>query len=66
MAKTVEISMDSIKEGWENFQNKVNKFLEDSQVWMKDYFNRIDTYGLVAVGAICVGFILFIAGIIIM
>lgn len=65
MAKTVEISLDSIKKGWDDFQAKANKFLADAQVWMKDYFSRIDTYGMIAVGAIVVGFILFIAGIMI-
>ncbi|MBN1175093.1 hypothetical protein JXA48_00460 [Candidatus Woesearchaeota archaeon] len=66
MAKTVEISMDSIKKGWDDFQTKANKFLEDAQVWMKDYFSRIDTYGMLAVGTIVLGFILFIVGIIVM
>ena len=66
MAKTVEISFDSIKKGWENFQEKANRFLSDAQSWMNDYFSRIDTYGIIAVSVIALGFILFVVGIIIM
>lgn len=63
MAKTVEISFDSIKKGWDDFQVKANDFLAKAQAWLVDYFGRIDTYGMIAVGAIGLGFILFIVGI---
>jgi len=66
MAKTIEISTESIKQAWNDFQIKANKFLAKAQAWLIDYFSRIDTYGMVAVGVIVLGFILFIVGIIIM
>ncbi len=51
--KTVEISFDGIKKG-----------LNNVSAWVQDYFVNIDTYGMIAVGAIGVGFILVIVGII--
>lgn len=66
MAKTVEISFDSIKQWWADFQVKANDFLAKAQNWLKDYFSRIDTYGIIAVSVIGLGFILFIIGLILL
>jgi hypothetical protein len=51
--KTVEISLDSVKQS-----------LSAAQEWVKNYFANIDTYGMIAVGAIVLGIILIVVGII--
>ncbi len=51
--KTVEISFDGMK-----------KSFHAAGLWLKEYFAHIDTYGMIAVGAIGAGFVLVIVGII--
>lgn len=55
MAKTVEISMDSFK-----------KIYEDASTWVINFFDTADMYELIAAGAIGLGLILFIVGLIIL
>ncbi len=55
MAKTIDISMDSFK-----------KLYDDVSQWIIDFFNTADMYELIAVGAIGLGLILFIVGLIIL
>lgn len=65
-SKKIEISGESIKKAWADFQKKANEFLAKAQAWLKDYFSRIDTYGIIAVSTIGLGFLMFIIGIIIL
>ena len=55
MAKTIDISMDSFKKAY-----------EDASGWIINFFETADLYELLAAGAIGLGFILFIVGLILL
>ena len=61
MAKTINISAESFKQ----LQDKLNAWLAKAQAWLSNYFHNIDLYGIIAVSAIGLGFVLLILGIII-
>lgn len=61
MVKTVEISMDSFNELLDNIKQKIQQAID----WLDNFFKTADEFELGAVGAIALGFILFIVGIII-
>ena len=62
MAKTVEISAESFKQ----LSDKINKSLKQAQAWLENFFKTIDQYETIALGGMGLGFILIIAGIVLM
>lgn len=61
MAKTITLDAQTFKK----WQDDLNAWFQKAQAWLVQYFQNIDTYGMIAVGAIGVGLILFIVGLII-
>ena len=59
MAKTVDISLDSIKDS-------IQQFSDNAQAWTQHYLDNADTYSYIALGAVGLGLILVIVGIILL
>jgi hypothetical protein len=66
MAKSVNINTDNLKQQWQEFQKQVVQFYEQAKAWLIAFFKQIDTYEIIAVCAIGVGFLLVITGIILL
>lgn len=46
--------------------NQMNAKLEEWQEWLAHFFATIDTYEMIAVGGVALGFVFFVAGIVFM
>jgi hypothetical protein len=66
MVKSVNINTDNLKQQWQEFQKQVVQFYEQAKAWLIAFFKQIDTYEIIAVCAIGVGFLLVITGIILL
>lgn len=58
MAKTIDIP-------YEEWIEQFKAFIQTVRSWLENFFRTITTYEAIAVGAIALGFILLITGIII-
>ena len=65
-SKKIDINMDSIKKAWADFVADVKKYYAQAMAWLRAFFKQIDTYEIIAVCAIGVGFLLVIVGIILL